>query len=542
MKNYLDVLSSERKNLRTVVYLLLAALTLGLGLTFASTAHGAPLQQTEGRISGTVTLGSAGAEGVTVELRQHANSGAESLLATTTTDGAGHYAFANQPSAPGDAFYYIEFKGGAGTLANWRTFPIIYLNGTDFTVPTVDLSDVVLVEPAVGATVGPGSKLKWNARRAGETYRVYIYAAGQGDKPVVDSGKLGGSAEYMLGDGGLAEGQYEAIVQVRDAVIGYGNSRARFQFTFGKAAVALPTPQLEQGGAASTEPTPEQQITLPTAQPTSPEGGEAEAADNSQQAQPTAATPAQAQPTAAVEPAAKPDVKLRLSADKTTVDQGQSMVYVIEVRNAGDAVATDVVVTDKLPAGVTVDAAQMRSTHGSVAVTDNTVTAQVGELAPNGTAQVEIPVLVGPEAASALSNQASAVYKQSSQAVQSNAYIAQVAEPLSASQPGPTEQAQPTATQATQSPAQQPESSATTPPQPESTPVAASNEGASDTGSSSGQAAATTPSAPTPRPTQARPAAAIPQTGGSFPLVLAVLFLLMALLARYLRGSRTRKL
>jgi uncharacterized repeat protein (TIGR01451 family) len=346
----------------------------------------------------------------------------------------------------------------------------------------------------------------------------------------------------MLGDGGLAEGQYEAIVQVRDAVIGYGNSRARFQFTFGKAAVALPTPQLEQGGAASTEPTPEQQITLPTAQPTSPEGGEAEAADNSQQAQPTAATPAQAQPTAAVEPAAKPDVKLRLSADKTTVDQGQSMVYVIEVRNAGDAVATDVVVTDKLPAGVTVDAAQMRSTHGSVAVTDNTVTAQVGELAPNGTAQVEIPVLVGPEAASALSNQASAVYKQSSQAVQSNAYIAQVAEPLSASQPGPTEQAQPTATQATQSPAQQPESSATTPPQPESTPVAASNEGASDTGSSSGQAAATTPSAPTPRPTQARPAAAIPQTGGSFPLVLAVLFLLMALLARYLRGSRTRKL
>ncbi|HVF99332.1 MAG TPA: hypothetical protein VND68_05805, partial [Chloroflexia bacterium] len=502
MKNYLDVLSSERRNLRTVVYLLLAAMTLGLGLTFASAAHGAPQKQTEGRISGTVTLGSAGAEGVTVELRQHANSGAESLLATATTDGTGQYGFANQPSAPGDAFYYIEFKGGAGTLANWRTFPIIYLNGTDFTVPTVDLSDVVLVEPAGGATVGPGSKLKWNARRAGETYRVYIYAAGQGDKPVVDSGKLGGSAEYTLGDGGLAEGQYEAIVQVRDAVIGYGNSRARFQFTFGKAAVALPTPQQDQGGAASAQPTTEKQITLPTVQPTSPDGGEAGPADNSQQAQPTVETPAQAQPTAPAEPAARPEVKLRLSADKTSVDQGQSMVYVIEVHNAGDAAATDVIVTDKLPAGVAVDAAQMRSTHGSVAVTDNTVTAHVGELAPNGTAQVEIPVLVGPEAGSALSNQASAVYKQSSEAVQSNAYIAQVAEPLTVAQPAPTQEAQPTATQTAQSPVQQPQppalapATATTPAQPESTPVAASDEGKSASESASGQAPATTSDTP----------------------------------------------
>ena len=410
MKNYLDVLSSERRNLRTVVYLLLAAMTLGLGLTFATAAHGAPQQQTEGKIAGTVTLGSAGAEGVTVELRQHSNSGTESLLATATSDGMGHYVFTNQPSAPGDAFYYIEFKGGAGTLANWRTFPIIYLNGTDFTVPTVDLSDVVLVEPAAGATVGPGSKLKWNARRAGETHRLYIYAVGQGDKPVVDSGKLGGSPEFMLGDGGLADGQYEAIVQVRDAVVGYGHSRARFQFTFARAAVALPTPQQEQEGAASVQPTPEQQITIPTTQPQSTEGGEAEATDNSPQAQPSAETPSQPQPTAPVQPATKPDLTLHLSADKTSVDQGQSMVYVIEVRNSGDGVATDVVVTDRLPAGLTVDVGQMRSTHGSVALADNTVTAHVGELAPNGTARVEIPVRVGPGAGSALSNQASAVY------------------------------------------------------------------------------------------------------------------------------------
>jgi cobalamin biosynthesis Mg chelatase CobN len=166
----------------------------------------------------------------------------------------------------------------------------------------------------------------------------------------------------------------------------------------------------------------------------------------------------------------------------------------------------------------------------------------VGELAPNGAARVEIPVRVGPEAGGALSNQASVVYKQSTEAVQSNAYIAQVAEPLAVSQPAPTEEAQPTATQAAQGPTQEAQPSATTPQQPESTQATTPVEGASGTGSASGQAPVPTPVKPAPRPTQAKSPAAIPQTGGSFPLVLAVLFLVMALLARYLRGSRTRKL
>ncbi|MDQ3929196.1 MAG: hypothetical protein M3328_08620 [Chloroflexota bacterium] len=521
MKNYLDVQSSERKNLRTVVYLLLAALTLGLGLTFASSAHGAPQHQTQGSITGAVTLGEAGAGGVTVELRQHANSGAESLLATTTTDGSGRYVFVNPPSAPGDAFYYIQFQGGSGTLASWRTFPIIYLTGTEFNVPTVDISDVVLVEPAQGATVAPGSKLKWKARRAGETYRLYIYAAGQGDKPVVDSGSLGAGTEYTLGEGGLAEGQYEAIVQVRDAVIGFGHSRARFQFTV-KAAANPPAEQAkpEQGSPSvpAVQSTPEQQIALPTTQPQQPEDNQPGAAENSPAAQPTAETPSQR--------AAQPELKVRLSADKTSVDQGQSLVYVIEVNNVGDAAATDVVVTDKLPAGVTVDTARMRSTHGSVAVTDNTVTAQVGELAANSAAQVEIPVQVGPDVINSLSNQVSAVYKQSTEVVQSNAYIAQVAEPLTSQAPTATQPSAPSTPTEVATEAASPQQPTAT---VESATAAASNEPA---------APVNTPAA---RPTQTRQAAAIPQTGGSFPLALAILFLVMALLARYLRGSRSRK-
>lgn len=508
MKNYLDVLSSERRNLRTVVYLLLAAMTLGLGLAFASTANGAPQRQAEGKISGTATLGNAGAEGVKVELRQSTNGGPDSLLATTTTDASGHYAFLNQPSTPGDAFYYILFQGGPGMLATWNTFPIIYLTTTDLNVPTVDLSDVVLTEPATGATVAPGSKIKWQARRAGETYRLYIYSAGQGDKPVVDSGRLGANSEYTLGEGGLPEGQYEAIVQVRDAVVGYGYSRAHFQFTVSKALTLTPS---EEPSLPTLQPTPEPQITLPTTQPQPSDEGQSQPAENSPQAEPTA------QATAVVAPAARPELKLRLSADKTSVDQGQSLVYVIEVHNAGDGAATDVVVTDKLPAGLTVDTAQLRSTHGSVAVDSNTVTAHVGELAPESTAKVEIPVKVGTESGGSLSNQASAVYSQSSEAVQSNAYIAQVAEPLTAAQPAPTEQTQPTATVAASSPTPEVQQPA------------------------SGQSEAPAQSQPTPTATT-RPSAPMPQTGGSFPLVLAVLLLAMALLARYLRGSRTRKI
>ncbi|MDQ3928655.1 MAG: hypothetical protein M3328_05855 [Chloroflexota bacterium] len=542
MKNYLDVLTSEPKNLKTAAYLLLAAFTLALGLTFASTAHGAPRQQAGG-ISGTVTLGAEGAEGVTVELRQHANSGAETLLASTTTDASGRYVFANQPSAPGDAFYYIQFQGGPGTLASWRTFPIIYLTGTDFTVPTVDLSDVVLVEPAAGATVSPGSTIKWKARRAGETYRLYIYASGQGDKPVVDSGSLGGGTEYTLGAGGLAEGRYEAIVQVRDAVIGFGHSRARYQFTVGKAA---PTP-VEQAQPAESnpnaqpqQPTPQQQVAMPTTQP-QPAGAEPpEAEESSPQAQPTAeAQPQPTSPAAPAEPAGKPELQVRLSADKTSVEQGQPMMYLIEVHNAGDEPATGVVVTDKLPAGVTVDTAGMRSTHGSVAVSDNTVTAHVGELAPDGTAHVEIPVRVGAAVDSALSNQASAVYGQSSEVVQSNAYIAQVAEPLTAQAATPTAQVQASATEAPGSPAQEAQPSGSTPQQPEGSRPAS---GESVAGSASNQPASTTPNSPATKPTQARQPAPMPQTGGSFPLVLAALFLVMALLARYLRGSRSRKI
>lgn len=536
MKNYFDVLSSDRRTLRTVIYLLVAALALGLGISLASTAHGAALNQAQGRIAGVATVGDAGAAGVTVELRQRTNSGAESLLATATTDENGHYSFPNQPSAPGDAFFYIRFQGGTGTLASWNTFPIIYLTGTDFTVPTVDLADVALVEPAAGSTVSPGSKIRWKARRAGETYRLYIYPAG-GDKPVVDSGSLGSGTEYTLGDGGLAEGKYEAIVQVRDAVVGFGQSRARFQFSIGGAPPVQPTPEVQlqpedNVTQPSLQPTAEQQITIPTIQPQQTEEGQPEADENGQPQQ------SQQPTTVAQAPQGTPQLKLRLTADKTALEKGDSLTYVIEVSNEGDGAATDVVITDMLPAGLSVDASHMLNTHGAVVVEGNKVTARVAELAPNSTAQVEFAVKVGPEAGSSLSNQASAVHGQGSSPVQSNAFIVQVTERASVAQPAPTDTPQPAPTEATQvEPTQQVAESSqpATPPQTQPEPTVGGSSGSAAEGSSNQPA-------PTRTPVKAKPTAPIPQTGGSFPLVLAIGLLVVALLARYLRGSRTRRI
>lgn len=578
MRNYVGVPGSNLKSARVIVYLLVAAMALGLGLSLVSAAQSAPLQQTGGgKITGAVTNGNAAAKGVAVELRQRTNSGQDTLLASTTTDLAGSYVFTNQPSAAGDAFYYIRFTGGSGTLTSWYTFPIIYLTGSDFSVPSVDLEDVALVSPVQGATIPPGSTIQWKARRAGETYRLFIYTEGNTDKALLDSGSLGAGTAYTIPDGSLAEGKYEAIVQVRDTVVGYGLSRSHFHFTVGKPAavsapsqgqgagsppVAQPTTPSSVGQALSTvtvgsvgtvgavsSPTASQpntapaQITEPvqatqppaptvTVQPAPPT---ATAQPTTEPAPPTATTapttaptkePAPPTPTTKAAGASgseavptadvgKPELKLHLTADKTQVDKGSSLVYTIEISNNGDAAASSVVVTDRLPGGVSVDSSKANSTFGSVVVAGNIVTVQMTTLAPSASAIVSIPVQVNDAGAPNLSNQASAVYNGSSDPVQSNSYVAQVADPLTGD-PGQG--------QATQQPIATPQPTA-------QSPSAGSN--GSGTGASTG--------APTQNPTPNPVAKTIPQTGGSFPLAAAILLLAVALVARYLRGARYRR-
>ncbi len=510
---------------RVIIIALFAALVLGLAL--ASPAHGAELKQSAGDINGTVTVNGQSAAGVSVELRQRANSGTETSLATATTDATGTYHFVGQPSAPSDAFYYVRFTGGKGMLAVWNSFPIIYVNGSSFAVPSVEMGDVQLISPAQGGTLSLPGALKWSTRRSGETYRIFIYADGGPDasKVVLDSGSLGTGSDFVI-TGGLASGKYQAIVQVRDAVVGYGQSQARFRFSIGSASVqsaasATPAVAPDAGSPAPTQAPPAATAPVPTA----------------------------AQPPASVD--ARPEIKVNLSADKQSVAPGDSIIYTIEVANSGNGPASSVVVTDKLPAGVNANPSRARSDAGAISIQGNTVTAQVGDLAPNTSVKIEIPASVAQDAGSNLSNQASANYRGASDAVQSNAYISQVAEPASGPPPAQNQQAedtptaqplvatpsaekteQPASTATISAPSQPQNPAATLPSSPTQQASLPQNSQSSQNASGSASPAATSVK---------QPSAPMPQTGGSFPVVFALLLVLFTLLARYLRGRSYRR-
>src|SRR4051812_47259813 len=243
--------------LKGTLFIIAVAVALCVGLSLASPAHGAGARQdAQGDISGTVTLGNQGAAGVTVELRKRNNSGEDVALVSAKSDTNGMYHFANQPSAPNDAFYYVRFLGTNGSLAVWYSFPIIYISGSQVSVPSVELSDVELASPEQNATVQLPATLKWKARKTGETYRIFVYADGKTDKPLLDSGSLGTNTEFTIGEAGLADGKYEAVVQVRDTVVGYGQSQSRFRFSVGAAPVQAPTEAPAEGNTTTPPAAP----------------------------------------------------------------------------------------------------------------------------------------------------------------------------------------------------------------------------------------------------------------------------------------------
>lgn len=180
-------------------------------------------------------------------------------------------------------------------------------------MPAIDLGDVELGGPAQNSTLTLPGKLQWKARRMGETYRVFVYAAGKLDKPVLDSGSLGTGTEFSIGEGGLQPGSYDAIVQVRDAVAGYGQSQARFHFSVGTAPAQQSEGQVAgsvQAGGSSTTPA--------QLQPQAPQ-------KNGDQGTANAGSLAPSQsPQQGSTASAKPEIKLNLSADKTSVDKEET--------------------------------------------------------------------------------------------------------------------------------------------------------------------------------------------------------------------------
>ena len=118
------------------------------------------------------------------------------------------------------------------------------------------------------------------------------------------------------------------------------------------------------------------------------------------------------------------------------------------------------VVTDNLPAGVTVDSSTAHSTTGSLAVQGNNVTVQLGDLPANTKAVVEIPVSVNNDASSNLSNQASADY----QARRGHGKLQCLHRP-GGSSPWQARRAAPPQSQPQQPPASQPQAPSQTQPQ-----------------------------------------------------------------------------
>jgi uncharacterized repeat protein (TIGR01451 family) len=82
------------------------------------------------------------------------------------------------------------------------------------------------------------------------------------------------------------------------------------------------------------------------------------------------------------------DLSIAKTADRDYAVVGSNVTYTIVVSNAGPGEATDVVVTDTLPAGTTL----VSSSPGCAGTT--TVTCSLGTLAPNATATITLVVMM----------------------------------------------------------------------------------------------------------------------------------------------------
>jgi uncharacterized repeat protein (TIGR01451 family) len=87
-------------------------------------------------------------------------------------------------------------------------------------------------------------------------------------------------------------------------------------------------------------------------------------------------------------PSPRAELSLQKQADRT-VRLGDRLTYTINVRNAGPATATGVMITDKLPASVKFISASPDCRH-----TDGTVTCELDDLERNGRARLLITVQV----------------------------------------------------------------------------------------------------------------------------------------------------
>jgi uncharacterized repeat protein (TIGR01451 family) len=214
------------------VFIRQAAVTLGLAnLYLPLVARPLP------GIQGHVTLDSAPAAGIFLELRRY-NGQSFSTEFSTSTDGAGFYNFDTAPSLGAGESYYVRYTNNSdpSRLSYWGTRDILgYVSGGAVGAGNFDIANVSLLSPSSGAQVALPAQFQWALRPAtpSDSYQFSLFdpngsAFGQ-------TGLLGyvNEANVTSLPGGFQAGrEYGWYIAVNSPDGGYGESYYYRRVTF----------------------------------------------------------------------------------------------------------------------------------------------------------------------------------------------------------------------------------------------------------------------------------------------------------------------
>jgi uncharacterized repeat protein (TIGR01451 family) len=130
---------------------------------------------------------------------------------------------------------------------------------------------------------------------------------------------------------------------------------------------------------------------------------------------------------------AAPDVSIVKSNDPDgLVSPGDTIIYTLAVTNGGDGDATNVIVTDQLPAGVTFDDADPGCEHAA-----GLVTCALGDIGPGASLSVDISVIVDAEVCGSISNMAHVSASNETEQAEGNNDSNEVTDTVDCEEPSP---------------------------------------------------------------------------------------------------------
>jgi hypothetical protein len=154
--------------------------TRTLTRTATRTVTQTPTRTTTAGINGRVTANGAAAAGRTLELR-HWNGSAWVIQSSVTTGADGRYTFSGVPALGANQWYYVRYLNsaaapnpGPGYLWYWFANRFSsYTAGTTVAGGDFDIADVVMTQPADGATVTLPAAFCWTQRNEpSDNYRL----------------------------------------------------------------------------------------------------------------------------------------------------------------------------------------------------------------------------------------------------------------------------------------------------------------------------------------------------------------------------------